>query len=195
MRDDLGIAVYTKHQLREIVRPDRKSVEDLCKFFGKNHIARNLTHHVDLKSPLAPLQPLSRHFRDNPLSFLDCPAERNHEFYVRQAHHISHLLHRPAFQGEAVAISLIVVAGGSPESKHRIFFLRLIPMATDEVGVLIGFEVAESDDDVFWIEGCPDHRNALRQLVDEELGFVRVARREPADFRSESRVFQAIEVD
>ena len=61
--------------------------------------------------------------------------------------------------------------------------MRLVGFAADEIGVFVRLEIAQPQDDVLRIEGGGDHRDALRQLVDEELRLVRVAGGEPLDLR------------
>ncbi len=45
-------------------------------------------------------------------------------------------------------------------------------MAADQVGVLVGLEIRQADDDVLGVEAGGDPADALGQLVDEELALV-----------------------
>src|SRR5690606_5361200 len=56
-RRQLGrIAVDPEDELGQIVTADRKAIEPLCKFLGKNDVRRNFAHHVDLQALLATFQ-------------------------------------------------------------------------------------------------------------------------------------------
>ena len=57
-----------------------------------------------------------------------------------------------AFEREALAIARRVVARGAAEPDHRVLLLRLELGAADEVGILVGLEVAHADDDRLRIE-------------------------------------------
>ena len=46
--DDIGIPVDPQRELGEIVRADRKAVEQFRKRVDLNDIVRNLAHHIDL---------------------------------------------------------------------------------------------------------------------------------------------------
>ena len=112
------------------------------------------------------------HFGDDFAPFLNRAAERNHQFHVRQAHFIAHFFHRATFQGEARAISLVVVARCAAKSEHRIFFDRLVRAAADQICIFVRLEIAQPHDHIFGIKCGGDHRHALRELVHEELRFV-----------------------
>src|SRR5690606_41396579 len=48
-REDFRVAIDAERELREVVRADRKSVEDLRELFREDHVIRDLAHDVDLE--------------------------------------------------------------------------------------------------------------------------------------------------
>src|SRR5688572_25182847 len=85
-------------------------------------------------------------------SFLDGTAERNHDLHVSQPHVASHSQQRRAFEREAVGIADIVISRSSSKSEHRVLFLRLKLIASQETSILIRFEVTGANNDRLRIE-------------------------------------------
>src|SRR5690606_34743786 len=52
-REDFRVAIDAERELREVVRADRKSVEDLRELFREDHVIRDLAHDVDLELVLS----------------------------------------------------------------------------------------------------------------------------------------------
>jgi hypothetical protein len=61
------------------------------------------------------------------------------------------------------------VARRAAEADHRVVFLRLVGGAGEEVGVLVGLEVAHAHDDRVRREGRRDGADALGEARDVEL--------------------------
>src|SRR5262249_10075574 len=51
-RELLGVAVDAERELGQVVRSDRKAVEDLGEVRGADHVARDLAHDVELEPVL-----------------------------------------------------------------------------------------------------------------------------------------------
>ena len=60
--DDFAVPIDAKDELGEIVRADRKAVENLRKLIRENDVARDLAHDVNLKPILAAGEPVLRPF-------------------------------------------------------------------------------------------------------------------------------------
>src|SRR3546814_2082292 len=52
--EDARVPVHAKHELGQVVGPDRKAVEPGRELFGKHDVGRYFAHHIDLKAILAP---------------------------------------------------------------------------------------------------------------------------------------------
>src|SRR5262249_29799875 len=63
----------------------------------------------------------------------------------------------------------VVVARGTTESNHRIAFRRFEEIATDQVGILVGFEIGQPDDYLAREEGGGNGAYAFSELGDEIL--------------------------
>ena len=98
--DDVGIAVDAERELGEIVGAYRKSVEKLCELIDQNHIVGNFAHHEYFQA-VSPPKTVLRQRVDDLAPLLDTPAERNHDFQVRQPHDIPDAAQRLAFGRQA----------------------------------------------------------------------------------------------
>ena len=70
---------------------------------------------------------------------------------------------------EPLAVARVVVRDAPRKPSIGFSSVGSNPLPADEVGVLVGLEVAQADDHVFRIEGRGDHGRRPRQLIDEEL--------------------------
>ncbi len=195
MCDLRGIPVKPQRKLGKVVRSDREPVKDLSEFLDENHVARYLHHHVQLEIVLSPHQTVLPHSLHDFSPLVEGPAERDHEFHVRQSHLVPDFLHRLALEREACLVFLIVVTGGTPPADHRVFLFRFEKFTAEEVGVLIALEIAHSDDHVVGVESGADLCDTLRQLVDEEIGFVLVSLRQVLDLFPDLRIGNFIELN
>ena len=94
IRDQAGIAIQSQGQLGQIVRPDREAVEIFQEFLGQQCVGRDLAHHDQAQTVLAPLQTMLRQQLDDLARFLHRAHERHHDFHVGVTHFIANLLHR-----------------------------------------------------------------------------------------------------
>src|SRR5690606_36305591 len=101
--------------------------------------------------------------------------EGHHDLDVGQAHLVAHALHCAALELEAVAEGFADVTGGAAEAQHRVFFLGLVQATTDQVGIFVGLEVRQANDDFLRPEGSSQGAHTLDQLVDIEADRVSVA--------------------
>ena len=99
----------------------------------QDHVRRDLAHHVDLEPVLAAPQAVLRHQLHHPAALLRRPAERDHQLEVRQAHVVAHPPHRPALEGERLAVARVRVAVGAAEPEHRVLLHRLEVAAAEQV--------------------------------------------------------------
>src|SRR5205807_7017409 len=97
-------------------------------------------------------------------------------------------LDRATLAREAVTVGVRVVTAGAAEAEHRMPFARLELRAADQVGILVGLEVGEADDDRTREARSGDERDAAGQVVDEVPGAVLVAGGEAVDPRLEPSV-------
>src|SRR5579863_584238 len=81
-RDNIGIPVYPQCKLGEVVRANRKTVEQLRKRVNLNDVVRNLAHHVNLKTAFATLEPIGGQRRDHASAFLDGSAKGHHDAQI-----------------------------------------------------------------------------------------------------------------
>src|SRR5690606_23205232 len=132
-------------------------------------VRRHLAHHDDLQAVLAALQAVAGQFLDDGAALVQGADEGDHDPAVLQAHFLADLAHRLALQGEAVAEFRVDVPRGAAEADHRIFFVRLIAAAADEVGVLVGLEVRQAHDHRVRGEGRGQGGDALGQPLDVEV--------------------------
>ena len=81
-------------------------------------------------------------------------------------------------------------SASAAEAEHRVLLRRLVAPAADQVGVFVGLEVAQPDDHVLGVKRRGDHRDALCQLVHEELRLVVVAGGQPVDLGVDCRIVE-----
>ena len=179
--DDLGIAVDSQGQLRQVVGADRKAVELLGEGVDLNDVVGDLAHHVDLQAVLAAQEPVLRHCRDHLLGFGDAAAERHHDLQIDQTHFIADPGECLAFECEAGGVGRVRVARGAAKAEHRVVLFRLEPGAADQAGILIGLEVRQPDDDRLGKECRGDRADALGELFDEKIDGLRIIPHELCD--------------
>ena len=125
--------------------------------------------------------------------FVERTDERNHQFDVGEAHFVAHELHRAAFHGEAFGELVGDVARSAAEAEHRVFFVRFIERAADQLAVFVALEVGHAHDDLLGPEGGRDRGDAFGDLALEEVLGRSVAGREAFDggakFRGNARIF------
>ncbi len=152
-RHHAGIAIQPQRQLRHVVRTNREAIKILEELFSQQGIGRDLAHHDDLQPVLAAFKPLARQLFDDRFRLVDRPHERDHDFDVGKAHIVAHAFHRFAFQRKTIAETFCDVTARAAEAQHRVFFMRLITFAADQVGVFVGLKVRQANDDAFRVEG------------------------------------------
>ena len=136
---------------------------------GNSHIMMSLRPASPRRSPLAASSSVTL------ARLLDRAHERHHDLDVVEAEVLAHALQRPAFQLEAGAERRIDVARGAAEAQHRVFLVRLVLRAADQVGVLVRLEIGQPHDDRLGRESRRDLRHALAQAIDEEADRIAVA--------------------
>ena len=95
--------------------------------------------------------------------------------HIGQAHIVADPADRCAFELETGPEIFGEVTSGAAETEHRIFLIGLVQVAADQVGVFVGFEIGQADDDRFRVEGRGNRADAFSQLVDKELHGIRIA--------------------
>ena len=120
--------------------------------------------------PLSPrFRPLSASSCVTALASRDGAHERHHDLHVGQPHVVAHALQRTAFEFEAGSEDLVDVARRAAKPQHRIFLVRFVVLAADQIRVFVRFEIREAHDHRFRRERGGDLSNALAQLVDVEI--------------------------
>ena len=186
-RDRGAVAVDAERELRQVVRADREAVEDLREARRRGARSRGSPPSRTPRGRRWPgSRPPSRIAAMHLRAFFGRPAERDHHVEVRQAERLAHALHRGALEQEAFLVARVVVAARAAPAEHRVLLDGLERRAADELRVLVRLEVAEAQDDRARVERGGDHRDALRQAVDEELGLVFVARGHAIDLGARS---------
>src|SRR3546814_14204856 len=56
--EDARVPVHAKHELGQVVGPDRKAVEPGRELFGKHDVGRYFAHHIDLTPTPPPATPV-----------------------------------------------------------------------------------------------------------------------------------------
>src|SRR5262245_33567347 len=99
-----------------------------------------------IKAVLPTRKTILRHDLEHATGFFRSATEGNHRHNIGEAHLFPQAADCATFQGKAIPIFWRVVARGSPEAEHRILLLRLKLRAANQIGILIGLEIAHSDD-------------------------------------------------
>src|SRR3990167_4544559 len=163
--DDARVAVEAEGQLCEVVGTDGHAVKDFEKLFGENRVGRYLAHDDDLEPVLPPLKAaFGHHFEHFPPLF-ERAAERHHRDDIHEAHFLADFAHRAALQQECLLEFGVIVARRTAPAEHRIFLDGLKELAAQERAVLVGLEVGEADDDLFWIERRADFCDAVGEVI------------------------------
>src|SRR5208283_1206674 len=102
--------------------------------------------------------------------------EGYHHLHVVEAHLIAHALERTAFELEAGSEGLVDVTRSAAKAEHRVFLVRLVVLAADQVRILVRFEIRKTYDDRLGRKRRGDLRDAFRQLVDIKADRIRIAR-------------------
>src|SRR4029450_684209 len=138
----------------------------------------DFAHYIDLKAVLSTRKTILRHDLEHTTGLVRSATEGNHHHNIGEAHFLPQAADCAAFQGKSISILWRVVARGSPEAEHRIFLLRLKLGAADQIGILIGLEIAHSHDHRLRIERGGNAREPEREPIDEMVSFVLIAARE-----------------
>src|SRR6185295_13628250 len=101
--------VYSECQLSEIIRPDRNSIEQLCKSIDLDHVIWDFAHNIDFQTIIS-FEPIVCHSLDNPARLLNAPTERNHDDEIRQSHVFAHPTERGTFESKTVCVCRVGVA-------------------------------------------------------------------------------------
>lgn len=172
-----GVAVQTQRELREIVGTDREAVDIVEELVGKDGIGRNFAHHIQAQTVFTALETmLGKDFRDG-LNFADRANEGNHQFNIGKPHFITHTLHGEAFHFEAIREAVSDVTRSTAEAQHRVFFIRFVARAANELLVFVALKVGHTNDHFARPESTRDGGHAFGKLADEELARAFVALR------------------
>jgi len=94
---------------------------------------------------------------------------RHHRDDVREPQRLPRPLERPAFEREAVAVPLADITGGAAKTQHRVGLVGFELPSADQLGVLVGFEVAEPHDRRLGIARGGQLGHAACQMLHEVL--------------------------
>ncbi|OPY87534.1 MAG: hypothetical protein A4E72_01462 [Syntrophus sp. PtaU1.Bin208] len=195
MRDFRGVSVQSKGQLGQVIGTDGETVEDLAEFFDEDDIAGNLNHHIDFQ-PIFPLdKAFARQDADHLFPLIHGTAEGYHHFHIGEAHFIPDFLHGFAFQGEGIAILVIIISRCAAEPDHGILFMGFEVGTAHEVGVFVTLEIAHPDNDVIGVESGTDLRHTLCQNIDKKITLLGVTLGSSLDFLSSRLVGYPVEMN
>src|SRR5438034_1095649 len=175
LRYQSRVAVQSERELREIVRPDRESVEVLEKLLGEHRVRRHLAHHDEPQAVLPALQAVHGEQLDHLGALLERAHERHHDLDIDEADLVSHAAHRLAFHVEAMAERLRDITRGAAESEHRILLVGLVARAAGQFLVFVRLEIRQAHDHRLRPERRGDGRNAFAQLFHEKGARIPVA--------------------
>ncbi len=175
MGNDARVTVQAQGQLGQVVGADREAVEVFQELFGEDGVGRQFAHHDHAQAVVAAGQAVFGEQVHDLAGFAQGAYERHHDLDVGQAHLVAHTLKCTALELEAVTERFADVTRSTAEAQHRVFFFRLVQLAADEVGVLVGLEVRQAHDDLFRVEGRRQGADAFYQLLDVEANRVVVA--------------------
>ena len=140
------VAVDAQGELRQVVRANGESIEELGEFPGEDHVGRDLAHDEDLKAVVAPLQAVLGHHIKHLARLQKGAAERDHHDDIGEAHLRTEPPDGAALEREALAVLWRIVARCAAKPDHRILLAGLELGATDQSCILIGLEIAHADD-------------------------------------------------
>ena len=115
------------------------------------------------------------------LALLGRSAERDHELQVTQAEVMEHRCHGLALHLEGWLENWVEVSRGPSPCNHRVLLLWLEEPAAQQIPVLVGLEVGETDENRPWVERRTNQTDAFPQFVDEESPRVVVVPAPPLD--------------
>ncbi len=75
------------------------------------------------------------------LGLLQGAHKRHHHLHIGQAHLGAHALHGFAFHRKGFTEVFADVTCRTTETKHGVFFFRLVAAAANEFAVFVGFEI------------------------------------------------------
>ena len=142
--DESAVAVDAEDELGEVVGSDAEAVEERGELGGEQDVAGEFAHHVHFQGIVASDKAVEGHLLLNLASFFRCAAEGDHYLQVGEAHGLAHPSHCAAFKTEGRLVTGMVIPACTAEPEHRVFFKGFVGAATDEVGVFVGLEVAQS---------------------------------------------------
>ncbi len=120
--------------------------------------------------PFSPrFRPLSASSWVTALRLAQGAHERHHDLHIGQPHLVAHALQGAAFELEAGPEYLVDIARRAAKPQHRIFLVRLVVLAADQIGVLIRLEIRQAHDHRLGRKCGGDLRDAFGQLVDVEI--------------------------
>src|SRR5690606_17636272 len=89
--------------------------------------------------------------------------------HVGKAHHVTHFLQCATLKLETLAEVLADVTRRTTEAEHRVFFMRLVQLAANQIGVLVRLEVGQAHNHLFRMESRGQGGNTFNQLLDVEI--------------------------
>ena len=151
--------------------------------FRQYRVARQFAHHNQAQAVFAAFQTVFLQCLNHRFGFAQSADERNHDFDVGQTHFVSDAFKGFAFEREAVFEAFGDITRRTTEAQHRVFFVRFVNAAADQVGVFVGFEVGHTDDGFTRINRCGQCCHAFGDFIDVEVDRGGVAGDAAGNFR------------
>ncbi len=133
------------------------------------------------------------HQRKHAVRLVGGSAEGDHHHDVVRPDHLARHLYRAAFEGKGLAVVRRGVARRTPKPEHRVLLFEFEGRAANKVGIVIRFEVGQSDDDGVGVVGGSDLRDAARERFHEVRWLVGKSARQPLDLLSGGTISYRIE--
>ena len=164
-----AVAVYADGELGHVVGADGEAVEVFQILFGQDGVGGQFAHHNQAQAVFAAFQTIFFQCFHYGFGFMQGAHEGNHDFHVGEPHFVAHVFQSAAFEREALFEIGRNVAGGATVAEHGVFFVRLVDIAAEQVGVFVGFEVGHPHDYLFRVGGGGDGGDAFGQFVHVEI--------------------------
>ena len=131
---------------------------------GQDRVARHFAHHDQLQAPRAALQAVFGEQFNHGFGLSRRAHERYHDPDIVQAHLLARIAQGPAFEFKTGLEFGREIARGAAIADHGVFFVRLVMLAADQVGIFIGLEIRQPDDHRMGGKGRAQRGDALDQF-------------------------------
>ena len=161
-----AVAIHAQSELGHVVGADGETVEILQELLGQQSIARHFAHHNQTQTVFAALEAIGFERFNHLLGFAQGAHKRHHNLNVGEPHIVAHAFERFAFERKAIFEIIRHITRRTAEAQHRVFFVRLVNIAAEQIGVFVGFEIRHAHNGFARIHRCGQRGHALGDFVD-----------------------------